>query len=42
MSESGRYVFGRLCPVGLLVVCKCLPVLLQSIVKSYVDCGDNG
>ena len=27
-------------PVGFLVVYKCLSVLLQSIVMSYVDCGD--
>ena len=34
----------KLCPVGILVVCKCSSVLLQStrIVMSYVDCGDDG
>ena len=35
-------VFGKLCPVGFLVVCKCSSVLLRSIVMSYVDCGDDG
>ena len=34
--------FGKLCPVGFLVVCKCSSVLLQSIGMSYVDCGDDG
>ena len=42
LSESGRRVFGKLCPVGFLVVCKCSSVLLQPIVMSYVDCGDDG
>ena len=41
MSESGLCVFGKLCPVGFLVVCKCSSVLLQSIVMSYIDCGDD-
>ena len=35
-------VFGKLCKIGFLVVCKCWSVLLQSIVMSYVDCGDDG
>ena len=35
-------VFGKLCAVGFLVVCKCSSVLLQSAVISYVDCGDDG
>ena len=30
-------IFGKLCQVGVLVVCKCSSVLLQSIVMSYVD-----
>ena len=42
MSESGLCVFGKLCPVGFPVVCKCSSVLLLSIVMSYVDCGDDG
>ena len=40
MSGRGLYVFGKLCPVGFLVFCECS--LLQSIVMSYVDCGDDG
>ena len=40
-SESGLSVFGKFCPVGFLVVCKCPSVLFQSIVMSYVDCGDD-
>ena len=32
----------ELCPVGFLVVCERSSVLLQSIVMSYVDCGDDG
>ena len=39
LSESGLCIFGKLCPVSFLVVCKCLSVLLQSVVMSYVDCG---
>ena len=35
----GGCVFSELCQVGLLVVCKCTSVLLQSIFMSYVDCG---
>ena len=42
LCESGLCVFGKLCPVGFLVVCECASVLLQSIVMSYVDCGDDG
>ena len=30
-SESEHCVFGKLCPVGFLVVCKCLSVLLRDI-----------
>ena len=42
LSESRLCVFGILCPVGFLVVCKCSSVLLQFVVMSYVDCGDDG
>ena len=42
LSESGLFSFGKLCPVGFLLVCKCSSVLLQSIVMSYVDCGNDG
>ena len=42
LSENGLCVFGKLWPVGFLVVCKCLLVLLQSIFMLYVDCGDVG
>ena len=41
LSESELYVFGKLCPVGFLVLCKCSSVLLQSTVTVYVDCGDD-
>ena len=41
LSESGLCVFRELCPVGFLIVCKCSLVMLQSIVMSYVDCGDD-
>ena len=39
ICESELCVFSKLCPVGFLVVCECLLVLLQSIVMSYV--GQN-
>ena len=39
---SGKSVFGKLCPVGFLVVCECSSDLLQSVVMSYVDYGDDG
>ena len=42
LSDSGLCIFGKPCPVGFLVVCKCSSVVLQSIVTSYVDCGDGG
>ena len=29
LSISGLYVFGKLCPVGFLVVCKCSSIFLQ-------------
>ena len=41
LSESRLCVFRKLCPVSFLVVCKSLLVLLQSVVMSYVDCGDD-
>ena len=37
LSENRLYVFGKLCPVGFLVVCECSSVSLQSIFMSYVD-----
>ena len=40
-SESEICVFGKLSPVGFLVVCECSSVLLQCVVMSYVDCGDD-
>ena len=42
LSESELCVFGKLCPIGFLVVCECSSVLLQSSVMSFVDCGDDG
>ena len=36
LNESALSVFGKLCPVGFLVVCEC-----SSIVMSYVDCTDD-
>ena len=42
LSESELCVFGKLYPVSFFVVGECSPVLLQSIVMSYVDCGDDG
>ena len=42
LSESELCVFGKLCPVGFLVVCECSLVLLQPVVMSSVDCGDDG
>ena len=42
LSGNGLWVFGKLCPVGFLVVCECASVLLQSVVMSYVNCGDDG
>ena len=38
---GAKAVFCKLCPVGFLVVYECSSVLLQSIVMSYVDCGDD-
>ena len=44
LSESVLCVFGKLCVVGFLVVCKSSYVLLQSVVMSYVnvECVDGG
>ena len=42
LRECGLCVFGKLCPVGFLVVCKCSSFLLQSIYMSSVDCDDDG
>ena len=42
LSESELCVFGKLCPVSFLVVCKCSSVLLQSVVISYADYGGDG
>ena len=41
LNESGLCVFRKLCPVGFLVVCECSSVLLQYVVMSYIDCGDD-
>ena len=41
LSNSGLIVFCKLCSVGFLVVCKFSSGLLQSIVMSYIDCGDG-
>ena len=41
LSESELCVFGKLCPTGFLIVCKSSAVVLQYIVMSYVDCGDD-
>ena len=37
LSEIKLRVFGKLCPVGFLVVCECSSGLLQSVAMSYVD-----
>ena len=36
LIESELYVFGKLCPVGFLVVCECSSVLLQLLVMSLI------
>ena len=41
LSKSELCVFSKLRPVGFLVVCVCSSVLLQSVVMSHVDCGDQ-
>ena len=42
LSESGLCVFRELYPVSYLVVGESPSVLLQSVVMSYVNCGDYG
>ena len=42
LSESGLCVFRELCPVSFLVVGESQSVLLQSVVMSYVNCGNYG
>ena len=42
LSASELYVFGKLCPIGFLVVCEYLSVLLHSVIMSYADCSDDG
>ena len=42
LNEHGLCDFGKVCPVGFLVVCKCSSVLLKYVVMWYVDCGDDG
>ena len=41
LSENGLCDFRKLCPVSFLVVSKGPSILLQSVVMSYVDCGDD-
>ena len=41
LSES-ESVFRELCTVCFLVVGECPSVLLLSVVRSDVDCGDDG
>ena len=40
LCESGLCVFRELCPVSFLVIGP--SVLLLSVVRSYVNCGDDG
>ena len=40
-SESGLCVFRELYPVGFLVDGESRPVLLSTVVMSYVDCHDD-
>ena len=42
LSETGLCVFRKLCPFGFLAVSKCLSVWLQTIVMSYIECGEDG
>ena len=42
LSESGLRAFCKLCPLCFLVVGKGSSVLLQSVVMSYVNCGNYG
>ena len=41
LSESGLCVFRELYPVSFLVVGECPSFLLESLVMSYVNCGDD-
>ena len=42
LSESGLCVLRELCPVSFLVVGESHSFLLQSVVMSYVNCGNDG
>ena len=42
LSESRLCVFRELCPVSFLVVGESPSVLLETLVMSYVNCGDYG
>ena len=42
LCESGLCVFRELCPVSFLVIGESPSVLLLSVVRSYVNCGDDG
>ena len=42
LSESGLCVLCKLCPVCFLVVGKDPSILLESVVMSYVNCGNYG
>ena len=42
LSESGLCGSHKLCPVSLLVVGEIPLVVLQSVVTSYFNCGDDG
>ena len=42
LSESGLCVFCKWCPVCCFVVGKGPSVLLQSVVMTYVNCGNYG
>ena len=41
LSESELCLFGKLCPVSFLVVCECSSVLLKSVVRLHVKCGND-
>ena len=42
LRESELCVFREMCPVSFLVIGESPLVLLQSVVMSYVNCGDDG
>ena len=42
LSESGLCAFRELCPVSFLVVGESSSVLLETVVMSYDNCGDDG